>query len=347
MAPLTPDVTVTFNEKGILLTVSPQTTGEKTSQVAWSTNKIRTLSTKWESWSSWQKVAFSDSPVLFQIDYDPQFRRVAFAVDSINDCGSSPSFRESIDKTGINFPNPILAKAAADKAAADKAAADKAALSSNNKKNQRIVFSSEPVDITLSKKYVGFTVTSSSGLPVEISSTDLSICSYENRRIELYRTGICYLAFSQEGNETWNPSPFSFVEFTVLPKTVNSPLEAKITLAPRSWASWIETYEYVSGPNPLKSNQLTYILVKGICNSSAKSVQPSKNTDTKGKKYSNGSRPYESPWKCKKSGAFEGIIAISGGTRFYINDLPKSRVGTQIEFRVGQEIFEVEFVDAS
>ena len=217
----------------------------------------------------------------------------------------------------------------------------------NNKKNQRIIFSSEPADTTLSKKYIGFTVTSSSGLPVEVSSNDLSICSYEERRIELYSTGICYLALTQEGNESWNPSPFSFVEFTVLPKTGDSPLEAKITLARRSWASWIETYEYVSGANPLKSNQLTYIQVKGICNSSAKNVQPWKNTDAKGKKYSNGSRPYEAPWKCRKSGAFEGIIAISGGTKFYINDLPKSRVGTQIEFRVGQEIFEVEFVDAN
>lgn len=218
-------------------------------------------------------------------------------------------------------------------------------MSSNNKKNQRIIFSAEPLDVSLSRKFIGFKVTSSSGLPVEVSSTDLSICSYENARIELYSVGNCYLALTQEGNETWNPAPFSYVEFSVLPKTSNNPMTAKVTLARKSWASWIETYQYISGANPLKSNQLTFIQVKGICNSSAKSVQPVKNTDAKGKKYPNGSRPYGSPWKCKKSGAFDGVIPVSGGTRFYINDLPKSHVGTQIEFRVGQEIFEVEYVD--
>jgi hypothetical protein len=220
-------------------------------------------------------------------------------------------------------------------------------LGSNNKKNQRIILSSEPTDTPLSRKQIGFNVTSSSGLPVNVTSTDLSICSYENRRIEIYSLGTCYLALTQEGNEFWNPAPFSSVEFRVIAKGGNNPLEAKVTLARRSWASWIETYEFVSGANPLKSNQLTYIQVKGTCNSNAKSVQPWKNTDAKGKRYPNGSRPYGLPWKCKNSGVFEGIVPISGGTRFYINDLPKSHVGTQVEFRVGQEIFEIEYVDVN
>jgi hypothetical protein len=320
----------------------PQATGEKASKIAWSTTKIRTLSTKWESWDSWREFPFTDSPILFQIDYDPQFRRVAFGVVSRNDCGDSPQFRESIDKTGIDFPNPILAKAAADKAAADKAAADKAAA---DKKSQYINLSHQVTDTSVSSKYITLSAKADSGLRVTTQPLDSSICSYENNRIVLFSPGTCEIYFEQAGNEFWKPAPISVVEFSVLPRTLNNPLAAKVTLAPRSWASWIETYQYISGANPLKSNQLTFIQVNGTCNSSAKSIQPVKNTDAKGKKYSNGSRPYGSPWKCEKSGAFKGVLAISGGTRFYINDLPKSRVGTQIEFRVGQEIPDIEYVD--
>jgi hypothetical protein len=160
--------------------------------------------------------------------------------------------------------------------------------------------------------------------------------------LSLNGAGKCVLEISQRGNSNFEKAA-KVVEFSVATKY--SSVEAKITLARKSWASWIETYDFVSGANPLQSNKLTTIKVTGMCNGSARTVQAWKNTDDKGKRYPNGSRPTGKPWKCKSSGIFEGNVQVSGGTRFYIVDLPKSHVGTQIEFRVGQEIVGTEYVD--
>lgn len=184
---------------------------------------------------------------------------------------------------------------------------------------------------------------SDAGLPLEYRSLTESVCHFPiPMTLSLNGAGKCVLEISQRGNSNFEKAA-KVVEFSVATKY--SSVEAKITLARKSWASWIETYDFVSGANPLQSNKLTTIKVTGMCNGSARTVQAWKNTDDKGKRYPNGSRPTGKPWKCKSSGSFEGNVQVSGGTRFYIVDLPKSHVGTQIEFRVGQEIVGTEYVD--
>ena len=95
----------------------------------------------------------------------------------------------------------------------------------------------------------------------------------------------------------------------------------------------------------MKSNKLTKIRVSGTCTKNGKTIQFWKNTDPTGKKYPNGSRPTGVAWRCVK-GFFEGDVQISGGTKFYIAELPKNRLGTTIKFRINQELALIENVDS-
>lgn len=215
---------------------------------------------------------------------------------------------------------------------------------SRNKKNQYINLSREVSDTSVSAKYISVKATADSGLPVDALSDDLSVCDYEYNQIVLYSQGSCTIYFNQEGNDYWNPASPTVVRFEVLPPSTNKLISAKITQASHTWAGYITTYEWLSGSNPLKANKLTSLRISGMCTSAGRTIQAWKNTDSKGKKYPNGSRPAGPAWKCI-DGSFEGNVQISGGTRFYIVELPKSRNGTTIEFRVNQELDFIEYVE--
>jgi hypothetical protein len=213
-----------------------------------------------------------------------------------------------------------------------------------NKKTQYINLSREVSDISASAKYIALTTKADSGLPVTSLSDDLSVCDYEYDQIVLYSQGSCTIYFDQEGNEYWNAASPTVLRFEVLAPTANKLIKPKITQASHTWAGFITTYEWISGANPLKSNKLTTLRISGMCTNSGKTIQGWKNTDAKGKKYPNGSRPTGATWKCI-DGGFEGNVQISGGTRFYIAELPKSRIGTTIEFKVNQDLDFIEYVD--
>jgi len=212
-----------------------------------------------------------------------------------------------------------------------------------DKRTQYINLSREVSDTSVSVKYIALTAKADSGLPVTSLSDDLSVCDYEKNQIILYSVGTCTIYFDQAGNDKWNPASPSVVTFEVMPRTSAKKVIAKITEAPKSWAGYVTSYEWMEGPNPLKSNKLTTLKISGSCTKNGKTIQGWKNTDSKGKKYPNGSRPVGSPWKCT-SGVFEGKVQISGGTRFYIVELPKSHVGTKIEFRINQELDFTEYI---
>ena len=212
-----------------------------------------------------------------------------------------------------------------------------------NKKTQYINLSRQVTDTSVSAKYITLSAKADSGLKVTTLSLDLSVCGYENNRIVLYSLGTCEIYFEQEGNEIWNPASSTVVEFEVLAKTASNGITPKITETSHSSAGHITSYEWISGSNPLKSNKLTTLWVSGVCTKNGKSIQGWKNTDAKGKKYPNGSRQIGTSWKCV-NGAFEGKAQVSGGTKFYIVELPKSFVGTTIEFRVNQEIDVIEYI---
>jgi len=212
-----------------------------------------------------------------------------------------------------------------------------------NKKTQYINLSREVSDTSVSAKFISVRATADSGLPVTSLSDDLSVCDYENGRIVLYSTGSCTIYFNQDGNDYWNAASPTVVRFEILGKTASSTVTAKITEASHTWAGYITSYEWMSGSNPLKSNKLTTLRISGVCTKNGKTIQGWKNTDSKGKKYPNGSRPVGAAWKCV-DGFFEGNVQISGGTRFYIVELPKSRNGTTIEFRVNQELDFIEYI---
>jgi hypothetical protein len=213
-----------------------------------------------------------------------------------------------------------------------------------NKKTQYINLSREVSDTSVSAKYISVRATADSGLPVTSLSDDLSVCDYENGRIVLYSTGSCTIYFNQDGNDYWNTASPTVVRFEVLAPSSNKSITAKITQTSHTWAGFITSYEWISGSNPLMSNKLTTLRISGMCTGSGKTIQGWKNTDAKGKRYPNGSRPTGAAWKCI-DGAFEGNVQISGGTRFYIVELPKSRNGTTIEFRVNQELDFIEYID--
>lgn len=213
-----------------------------------------------------------------------------------------------------------------------------------NKKTQYIALSREVSDTSSSSKYIAVRAKADSGLPVEALSDDLSVCDYEIDQIVLYSQGSCTIYFNQEGNEYWNAASPTVLRFEVLAPSANKLITAKITQSSHTWAGFITTYEWISGSNPLKSNKLTTIRISGMCTNAGKTVQGWKNTDTKGRKYPNGSRPTGAAWKCV-DGGFEGNVQVSGGTRFYIVELPKSRMGTTIEFRVNQDLDFIEYID--
>lgn len=114
-------------------------------------------------------------------------------------------------------------------------------------------------------------------------------------------------------------------------------IQAKIINPSRGWSAWINSFEYVKGPNPLVGNQVTTVLMKGSCTKTGKTVQAWKNTGSKGVSYPNGMRPIATAWKCI-NGSFSGEIELTGNTRMDIVELPASHEGTKILFRVGQKI---------
>lgn len=114
-------------------------------------------------------------------------------------------------------------------------------------------------------------------------------------------------------------------------------IQAKIENPRRGWAAWINSFEYIKGPNPLVNNSVTTVLMRGSCTDNGQEVQAWKNTGTNGASYSNGMRPITPKWKCIK-GAFSGEINLTGNTRMNIVELPASHLGTKIYFRTGQLI---------
>ena len=186
---------------------------------------------------------------------------------------------------------------------------------------------------------------SDSKLALEFQSLSESICNFSIPNwLSLNQSGTCVLKITQRGDADFNAASRT-ISFEVSSKPAPKKVKAKVTIAPHSWAGWVTSYEYISGSNPLKVNKITKIRVSGTCTKNGKTIQAWKNTDSKGKKYPNGSRPTEVAWRCI-NGFFEGDVQISGGTKFYIVELPKSHVGTTIEFRVNQELALIENVDS-
>jgi hypothetical protein len=167
------------------------------------------------------------------------------------------------------------------------------------------------------------------------------------------------------GKEPWNPNNIFLSSFTITggsasaptTKPTNSPtpqpspaktlaspnsepkgvITAKIFPADKSWAAWIKTFEYVSGPNPLVSNKGTRIKISGGCTPAGKTVQVMKNRSDSGAKYPNGMR-YVKPILVCKAGRFSGTVIITGDTKISITELPTSHGGTEILFRLNQEL---------
>jgi hypothetical protein len=167
------------------------------------------------------------------------------------------------------------------------------------------------------------------------------------------------------GKEPWNPNTIILNGFTVGGKTPAKPLatpkvtalntpspaispskpasspsqaiSARIYRADKSWAAWIDSFDYISGPNPLTENRSTKIRISGSCTPSGKTIQVMKNRSDNGVKYPNGMR-YIKPVLTCTSGNFSGILKVTGDTRISITELPKSHLGTEILFRLNQEI---------
>ncbi|CAN2173137.1 Trypsin-like peptidase domain containing protein [Candidatus Nanopelagicaceae bacterium] len=215
--------------------------------------------------------------------------------------------------------------------------------SDSKKIDQYITYSPEVSDSSLSKISLTFSATSTSGLKVKYRSEDSNVCAFEMNKIILMSEGTCTIYMDQVGDSKWNPASTSVLRFTVLPATSPNKVVAKVTQVSHEWAAWIDSIEYVKGANPLTSNSLTTIRISGNCTKAGKKVQIWKNTDSSGKKYAKGSKPFLSPIPCN-FGQFEGLLTINGGTKVYVVELPKSRVGTTIEFRKGQILEDVENV---
>lgn len=167
------------------------------------------------------------------------------------------------------------------------------------------------------------------------------------------------------GKEPWNPNNIILNGFTVtgsspskslpIPKTsspsVPTPIKtpskptssssavisARIYPADKNWAAWIESFEYVSGPNPLSGSKSTKIKITGSCTSAGKTIQVMKNRSDDGSKYPNGMR-YIKPVLVCTSGKFSGTVKVTGDTRISITELPQSHTGTEILFRIKQEV---------
>ena len=119
--------------------------------------------------------------------------------------------------------------------------------------------------------------------------------------------------------------------------TANRVVSAKIFPSDKSWAAWIKSFDYVSGPNPLVAKKPTKVKISGGCTSSGKAIQVMKNRSDSGAKYPNGMR-YIKPVLVCKAGIFSGVLNITGETKISITELPASHVGTEILFRLNQEL---------
>ena len=138
---------------------------------------------------------------------------------------------------------------------------------------------------------------------------------------------------------------YSDVAFeTKLREIVSLDLQATVLNPRRGWSAWINSFEYVKGPNPLRADKATTVRMKGVCTSLGRNIQAMKNTGSNGMKYPNGMRYVTPKWKCIK-GVFTGVIDVSGNTKMDIYEEPKNRVGTEITFKVGQKIVPTELYE--
>ena len=138
---------------------------------------------------------------------------------------------------------------------------------------------------------------------------------------------------------------YSDVAFeTKLREIVSLDLQATVLNPRRGWSAWINSFEYVKGPNPLRADKATTVRMKGVCTSLGRNIQAMKNTGSNGVRYPNGMRYVTPKWKCVK-GVFTGIIDVSGNTKMDIYEEPKNRVGTEITFKVGQKIVPTELYE--
>ncbi len=131
---------------------------------------------------------------------------------------------------------------------------------------------------------------------------------------------------------------------TKLREIVSLDIQATVLNPRRGWSAWINSFEYVKGPNPLRADKATTVRMKGVCTSLGRNIQAMKNTGSNGVKYPNGMRYVTPKWKCVK-GVFTGVIDVSGNTKMDIYEEPKNRVGTEITFKVGQKIVPTELYE--
>jgi len=117
----------------------------------------------------------------------------------------------------------------------------------------------------------------------------------------------------------------------------NGELKAKIVHAPKDWSARIASFEFISGVNPLASDKPTTIVVHGYCTSYGKTIQAYKNRSGNGVKYPNGNRYTTPKWNCV-NGKFSGKIEITGGTRIGIFEQPSQHNGTEITFKIAQDV---------
>jgi len=212
------------------------------------------------------------------------------------------------------------------------------------KSDQYITYVGELPDSAISKISIPFSATTNSGLSLTYNSVNSNVCAFEMNKIILFQVGLCVITIDQAGNESWNPASTTVVRFNVLSAPAQNKILAKVTQPDSSWAAIIDSYQVVSGPTTLSPTKLSTIQFDGHCTSFGKKVQMWKNTDSTGKRYSNGSKPAGLALVCK-GGIFSGRTQVNGNTRIYLVELPSSHNGTMIEFRVGQVVESKEYLN--
>lgn len=204
-------------------------------------------------------------------------------------------------------------------------------------KTSQVITLVAPQDVSIASKINDLTASVTSKLPMDITLNTPSICGFASGNFTLLAAGTCIATLNQRGNELWSPAEPVRIQFEILPETKPVVILAKVIEVSHSWAGWITSYEYISGSNPLNENGLTTIRINGRCTSSGKTIQIWKSTDAKGKVYQNGTKPVMPSMTCK-AGSFSGLVSITGATRLYIVELPKSHQGTAIQFKIAQKI---------
>lgn len=89
---------------GLVISVSPSQSGQKTDRIAYVVNYYDSLSKKWLGWSSWAFVSGA-TDLTFTKPTDSQ-TKIAFDSLSQNPCGNSARTRADVDSKGLAIFNP-------------------------------------------------------------------------------------------------------------------------------------------------------------------------------------------------------------------------------------------------